>query len=320
MTVQGAHQDELHVPGDENPWFTETAWYAFWDPAGRYMGHVYMRFRPNTGVADCNLYIWTSGVSLPWDTAYWKCFAMAYPESIRDLKFVGGLTHRVESDFAKYRITYEDTTSPLGGAHLDLTLESVGRPKFFGRKHFDQAMHATGKLRIGDDQVEIDSLCMRDRSWYTRSDFGNFHSGYSYYLTEDTKILVLSAFPPGTDQVVPVLPVVGGYVNRGGTELAVVGGWRKVESRDAASGAPDRLSLEVLLADGEEIHLSGRSRNTIAISCNTAMFSWMCLVDWDTEQGPVMGEDQEIWSPSLWRAFRHGDVRSERLGTASSAS
>src|ERR1700736_4758864 len=112
-TVQGAHQDELHVPGNENLWFTETAWYSFWDPAGRYMDHVYMRFRPNTGAADCNVYIWTSGVSLPWDTAYWKCFAMAYPESIRDLKFVGGLTHRIEADFAKYRITYEDTTSPL---------------------------------------------------------------------------------------------------------------------------------------------------------------------------------------------------------------
>ena len=320
MTVEGAHVDELHVPGDVNPWFTETAWYSFWDPAGRYIGHVYMRFRPNTGAADCNVYIWTSGVSLPWDTAYWKCFSMAYPESIRDLEFVGGLAHRIESDFAKYRITYDDTRSPLGGAHLDLMLDCVEPPRFFGKKHFDQAMHATGRLRIGDDEVEIDSLCMRDRSWYTRSDFGNFHSGYSYYLAEDTKILVLSAYSAGTDPLVSALPIVGGYVNRDGKESAIVGGRRIVESRHAASGAPETLGLEVLLAGGEVVHLSGRSRNTIGIACNTAMFSWMCLVDWDTDDGPVLGEDQEIWSPSLWRAFRNGIVQPDRAGTASGVS
>ena len=51
-----------------------------------------------------------------------------------------------------------------------------------------------------------------------------------------------------------------------------------------------------------EVH--GRVRNGLALAANTSMLSWMSLVDWDIDGRIVVGEDHEIWSPSLWRAFR----------------
>ena len=64
--------DDLHVPATDDPWFTETAWYSFWTSGGAFAVHIYLRFRPNLGIADSSVYAWESGSSVPWETAYWK--------------------------------------------------------------------------------------------------------------------------------------------------------------------------------------------------------------------------------------------------------
>jgi hypothetical protein len=47
-------------------------------------------------------------------------------------------------------------------------------------------------------------------------------------------------------------------------------------------------------------------RNCMAVAANPNMLSWMSLVEWEVRGRTVWGEDQEIWSPSIWRAFRRG--------------
>jgi hypothetical protein len=315
MNFQDVEVDDLHRPFDDDLWFTETAWYSFWNSSGTHIGHIYLRFRPNIGVADCNFYIWTAGISAPWDAVYWKCFQMSVPSSLTSLDFVGGLHHEVVEDLASYRIRFEDLTADSGGLRLNLELDALGSPRWFGRKHFDQAMRVSGCLSIDGVDLDIQCRAMRDRSWYSRSDFGTYRSAYSYVLSDDAEILVLQAIPKGSNPQVADVPVVGGYLRRDGEEVGIVGGRRIVLDRDSASGAPAIIALEVKLANQRRLRLEGVSRNAIAIAANTGMLSWMNLVEWDWAGGVVLGEDQEIWSPSIWRRFRadavarRGDAR-----------
>jgi hypothetical protein len=48
----------------------------------------------------------------------------------------------------------------------------------------------------------------------------------------------------------------------------------------------------------------GAVTNGIALAANTSMLSWMSLVTWEFDGGHVVGEDQDIWSPSIWSAQR----------------
>jgi hypothetical protein len=145
---------------------------------------------------------------------------------------------------------------------------------------------------------------MRDRSWYNRSDFGTFRSAYSYFVTDDEELLVLSAIPRDSDPMVSTLPVVGGYLRRANAEIAVSGGRRLVTQRRNDTAAPEVVVLEVDLADGRQLQVTGRCENSMAIAANTGMLSWMSLVEWQVSETAVVGEDQEIWSPAVWRRFR----------------
>jgi hypothetical protein len=229
---------------------------------------------------------------------------MPCPPSIADLTFVGGLRHEVTDDFNAYRISYHDTTSFDGEVHIDLELNAAGPPHWFGTKHLDQPMLVSGTLDLNGEVLEIRCRSMRDRSWYNRSDFGTFRSAYSYFLTDDEELLVLSAIPRNSDPLVSTLPIVGGYLRRGDEVTAVSGGRRVVALRREDTAAPDVVVLEVELEHGDELQLVGRCANSMAMAANTGMLSWMSLVEWERPEAAAIGEDQEIWSPAVWRRFR----------------
>jgi hypothetical protein len=309
LTSSELASDELHGASTDDPWLTETAWYSFWDVANRFIGHVYMRFRPYSGIADCNIYVWDREVSAPWDAVYWKRFEMAYPATLADLNWIGGLRHRVIEPLARYSLEYHDDSSPQQrGFGIELVLEKTGSPRWFGRKHFDQPMRVLGSLTIDGVELTVDCRSMRDRSWYSRSDFGRFRSGYSYLLTDQFEVLLLSAAPKETNGLAPTLPIIGGYVHDADGEVSVVGGERAVSRRDSATGRPMGVRLVGELSSGKTIELEGSCRNSMAIACNAGMFSWMNFVEWHHQGATVFGEDQEIWSPSIWRAFRHPKI------------
>ena len=291
--------DMLHEPGSsQDLWFTETAWYSFRDTTGRYMGHVYFRFRPQSGLVDCNLYIWDEEVGTPhWEATYWKRLEARYPESLNGLSLGACLRHDVVADFRSYRISYSDDSESSVKVQFELAFEAVGEPRWFGRKHFDQPMEVRGALAIGERQLAVNCRMMRDRSWYSRSDFGAFHSGYSYFLSEQDELLVLSAYE-NRDQILETrLKVIGGYCRIADRDLRVVGGWRIVRSRDQRTGAPDAVDLEISLEDGTDRLVSGSCQGSLGIAANPGMLSWMSNVRWRHGDELLTGEDQEIWSP-----------------------
>lgn len=299
--------DDLHVPQTDDPWITETAWYSFWTPGGEYAVHIYLRFRPNLGIANPCIYVWGSGTSVEWDAAYWKHSHYPMPSSITSLELLGGLRHEVVEPFRSYRLSYSDDQKYGAPLDFDVELSALGTPEFLGGKHFDQPVRVTGCLSVDGTEHVIDCLAMRDRSWYSRGDFTLFRSAYSYAIAApDQQLLAIFAAPRDGDMLLDDLPLAGGYCESGAESRgSILSGSRRVTRRDEATGHPLELVVDVAGPDGSEL-MTGRVRNCMAVAANPNMLSWMSLVEWDWRGTSVLGEDQEIWSPSIWHAFRRG--------------
>src|SRR4051794_21496555 len=96
--------DELHAPETDDPWLTETAWYSFWTTGGEYAGHIYLRFRPNMGIANPCVYGGGAGTSVEWDAAYWKHSPLPMPTSLGSMELLTGLRHHAVDPFRHYQI------------------------------------------------------------------------------------------------------------------------------------------------------------------------------------------------------------------------
>ena len=304
--------DELHQPQTDDPWFTETAWYSFWTPGGEYAGHIYLRFRPNLGIANPCVYVWGPGTSVEWDAVYWKHSHLPMPASLASMDLLTGLRHEAVEPFRRYRVAYADKEKYAAPLELELELTALGPPEFLGRKHFDQPMQVTGRLSAEGSDHDIDCLAMRDRSWYSRGDFTLFRSAYSYAIASpQDQFLAIVAAPRDDDMLQDDLPLAGGYrelpdgTDGGTSRVALSTGCRRVTRRDDATGHPLEVVVDVEGPNGPET-MTGRVRNCIAVAANPNMLSWMSLVEWDVAGQTVWGEDQEIWSPSIWREFRRG--------------
>jgi hypothetical protein len=311
MVVAAETEDELHVPPEEDsPYLTETAWYSFWTKDSAHIGHVYLRFRVNLGTMDAFVYVWGSGGSTPWDTAYWKDLRLPMPGSIQDLELLGGLRHTVVRGLDEYALAYEDDRGYGARFGFELRAEALKPPTYFGGKHFDQPMHMTGWLEIDGSRHEVDCFAMRDRSWYRRGDFTLFRSAYSYAIeSPEDSFLALYAAPRTDDMLRDDLPLVGGHTVSSDKQRTLSTGARRVIDRDPATGQPRAVVVTFAGEDGALREAKGRVRNSIALAANTNMLSWMSLVEWRVDGRTLVGEDQEIWSPSIWRAFRRGHVQ-----------
>lgn len=305
LTRLSAQDDELHRPDDPSPYVTETAWYSFWTPAAEYAVHVYLRFRANVGIANSCVYAWERGASVEWDAAYWKHLHGPMPASLTRMELLGGLRHVQREPFVGYELSYEDRAGygpPFG---FEVTVEAAREPTYFGGKHFDQEVRVTGRLTVDGRTFDVDCLAMRDRSWYRRGDFTLFRSAYSYAVrSPEAGFLALYAAPRDRDLLVDTLPLVGGHAVVDGRQHTFRGGVRRVTERDPATGHPLEVEVEADSEDGVRVTAHGRVRNAMALAANPNMLSWMGLVEWTVDGTTVVGEDQEIWSPSIWRAFR----------------
>jgi hypothetical protein len=310
VAVVSERADELHLPpDDDSPWLTETAWYSFWTTDRVLAGHVYLRFRPNLGVMDAFVYVWGPGGSVPWDTAYWKDLRLAMPSSLVDLE-LQGLRHAVVRPFDEYRLSYEDARGYEGGFAFELRAGALRPPTYFGGKHFDQPVHMTGWVAVDGRRRAVDCFAMRDRSWYRRGDFTLFRSAYSYAISSpEESFLALYAAPRDRDMLLDDLPLVGGHMASSEGQDALRSGERRVVDRDPATGQPVTVIVGFAGENAPVREVRGQVRNAIALAANTSMLSWMSLVEWDLDGVKVLGEDQEIWSPSIWRAFRRRTYR-----------
>jgi hypothetical protein len=291
--VIGPSHESFHTPPTDDPYWTETAWYSFWNAERRLSGALYPMFRPNLGVASCAVYVWDHTTAEPWAVRYGRS-RWHLPMPIHDLTELdlAGLRYRCVEPLRRWEVAYTDES------HLtvELAYEALFAPHGIGvtsdRGHFDQPGRVSGRVVVGGDDVAIDCLSMRDRSWSVRADVGDIRAGYSYgTVSADTAFHTMSLFAGDHDLVLT------GYLTRDGVTSDVISGSRWVEERD--QGRPVRVRVEAMDALGRTLETTGACANRLAFQSSPNLFAWMSLTRWDLDGHEAWGEDQDIWSPSM---------------------
>ena len=289
--------DRFHPPASDDPWWTETSWFSFWVPERRLSGSVYPIFRPNLGICSSGVYVWDDTADAPWDVRYAKTWwHLPMPGGdLTQLTLASGLSYECLEPLRCYRIRYADGDDLV----LDLTFEGVIAPHAVSlhpeRGHLDQPGRVRGTLRLRGEELAVDCLAMRDRSWSVRADTGPMRAGYSYATASPEHGFHTMSISGGDEEF-----VIAGYLLRDGEVADVRGGRRRVLGRDR--GRPVRVLIEAEDALGRRVEAEGRCVNRFAFQASPNLHAWMSLTAWTFDGVEAWGEDQDIWSPSMLRA------------------
>jgi hypothetical protein len=161
-----------------------------------------------------------------------------------------------------------------------------------------------GRLRLRGEEISVDCLDMRDRSWHVRDDLRSTRASYSYAIASPTEAFLAAGFEVGDE-----CRLVAGHLLRDGVASPLAGGTRRVVERDAAHGFPRRVAIEAVDALGRRLETEGRCVSRLANQATPGMFAWLSLTEWRLgSAAAVTGGDQDIWSPDrLGPPGRHRD-------------
>ena len=297
MSEITADDERFHLPPTDDPYWTETAWYSFWNAERKVSGLLYPMFRPNLGVASCAVYVWDASSDRPWAVPYGRSqWHLPMPDGdITDLE-LAGLRYRGVEPLQKWELSYADGDDIA----VDLAYDALFEPHPVGvsvdRGHFDQPGRVTGTLNLNGEDIAIDCFGMRDRSWSVRADSGDIRAGYSYGTASVDTAFHTMSFAAGDHDM-----VVAGYLVRNGVISDVISGSRWVDARD--QGRPMRVRVEATDALGRTLDARGECVNRLAFQSSPNLFAWMSLTRWDLDGQETWGEDQDIWSPSMLRGL-----------------
>lgn len=294
--------DRFHAPTSDDPYFTETCWFAFFVPERKLSGTLYPLFRRNQNVAAVGVYIWDDSAHTPWDARYvrnlWHV-PVADDADLADIELTGSLRYRCLSPQRSFKLDYDHP----GYFSADLTFDAVMDPHWLGDAHLDQHGRVHGTLVLDGESIAVDCLAIRDRTWSPRNDLSDTvmgtagNGGYSYAMTDPGNGFHALAVDAGGH-----CKVVAGYLIRDGVLSDVTDGRRWVIERNQ-HGIQTRVGIELTDKLGRTYHGEGTCHNGFAWQFTPSLFSWICLTDWHGDGGRGWGEDHDNWSSSAWRRF-----------------
>jgi hypothetical protein len=308
--VIGPVVDSFHAPTSDDPDWNETFWFSFAVPERRISGTLYPVFRRNLGITACCIAVWDDAHALPWEalSSHYR-FWMPWPQGdLTRFTLANGYSAECTRPLSHYRLRYHD------GERLDLELDFAamipphatamqGGLQFAGSAHWDHHGRITGRLRVQGEEIPVDSIYMRDRSWGQRpAAQGERRMGYTTAFHASAGFHVISAAEDMRVEL-PKEPVFRGYSWRDGEVADVVGGERRVVERDARTGWPVRVEVALQDALGRTLEAEGHCVNRLAFPALPGNFNWMSLTRWTLDGAEAWGEDQDIWNVQSWRAF-----------------
>jgi hypothetical protein len=311
--------DEFHPPTSDDPYWTETCWFTFTVPERRLSGQLYPFFRPNQGVLASGAYFWDElGMSAP-DATYARQFwHLPIPDQpLSDIELPNGIALRCAEPQQSWEISYRDpdTDDASLGVSLDLTFTGVQKPNYLGESHLDQPGRLRGVIRLFGEEISVDSFGFRDRSWGSRSQFGqgihgtgSAHGGYSYATASERESFHAITMDFGEGCV-----AIHGSVVRDGVWSKVQSGSRRVTKRHSQTGHPDRVELELIDELGRRVQASGKCLNGLGFFLNPNLYTVNCLTEWEFDGLTAFGEDHDNWSATGIRRFLHASRSQEAL-------
>lgn len=301
MSRQLTTEDDTFHPAGPEPWWTETVWFAWLVPERQLIGYFYPVFRPNLGVYGGGVTVFDGTAELPWELPFhaWD-WHRPIPDGLdlRHARLDNGMTLVAEEPGAVYSLGYEHRDELA----LRLRYEAVTEPLVtdgvppFNHGHVDQLGRVTGTMVLHGEEIAVDCLAMRDRSWGPRREGPQPRAGYSYAgANAGTSFLAVSVDSPRSTGIGM------GFLARDGAQSHLVSGHRQVE-RDRA-GRPVSLHIRAHDDAGRPLVADGVVVSRQALVPYSSMLCWNSLVRWEVDGVTCWGEDQDVWHPRTWRRF-----------------
>lgn len=286
-------------------WMTETSWFSFYNVERQLGGWLYTLTRPNIGTVQGGCWVWDASAALPWEILYNANYAsMRLPRDadLDDITFPTGVSIKVLEPGASYALGFEDAPRidlrlRFDGVMAPHALSGVGSA--FGKNtHYDQFGRVHGRLRLHGEDIAIDCIAMRDRSWGPRPEHRPRTSAYTTgAFGADAGFLIVA------DSADPAGPATHGFVLKGGRAVALQAGARRVE-RDGASGFVSAIHVSARDAEGEAHEWTGRPLSRVVLNRHS-FIDINSLIEWRGAAGATgWGEDQDMWAMHEWAAFR----------------
>jgi hypothetical protein len=296
-------EDDQFHPGDDNPWWTETVWFAWMIPEHNMLGYFYPAFRKNLGVHFGGALVVDHTAELPWELPFfdynWHC-ALPPDTDLRHFDLESGMRLRVIEPMRVFEFGYSHRD-----LELELRYEAIMRPMVsratppFNKGHIDQPGRVTGHMVLHGQRYEVDCYAMRDRSWGPRQDGRQPKVGYAYGIASPTSaFLSVSIDKSGHDGV------AGGFLMRDGEWSRLRDGERQVVRDDR--GRPETITIRATDELGRPVEAVGSVLSRQVFTAYPSMFCWNSLVRWTFDDGVCHGEDQDVMHPRRWRDFVAG--------------
>jgi hypothetical protein len=314
-TLELTDQDDLwHEPVSADPHWTETSYWGFYVPERNVSVTLYNMWRKNLGLVASRVWVWDHRGDMPIDALYSSmCEHVVIPDDADPTNFTlpTGLSCERLAPLKGHRLQYGDE----GVLNIDVTATALRPPvaafhgKVEGTGHFDQHIHVTGTVSLWGEDMAVDCLSMRDRTWSVRSDYlgrqTRLVAGYMHgAVSEDDCWLVMAVGSPEHPEVQQIPAGTGSFV-RDGQQAGIVSGVRRVTRNSA--GRPERIHLEFIDDLGRSYEAHGVALNHLGTMLNPSIYNCWSLYRWTDNDGTVsFGESQETWIPlQPFQTFRH---------------
>ena len=276
-------------------WETETSWFSFHHPGRRLGGWFYTMVRPNIGTVAGGAWVWDDRAHLPWEVLYsanYSALQLPAAADLADITLPTGVQIKVIEPTMVYQLGFGDGDR----FRADLRFEGVMAPEpltavgstFGSAHHFDQLGRVHGTITVHGEEIAIDCLGMRDRTWGPRPEHRPRQAAYVTGAADAEH-----GFLAVTNTKADGDPIAYGFLRRDGRTVSMAGGERRVE-RDPLQGWITRIELEGQDAEGRSLRAVGEPVSRIIINRHT-FIDINSLIRWDLEGIEAWGEDQDMW-------------------------
>ena len=290
-------------------WMTETSWFSFCHPARRLGGWLYTMARPNIGTVAGGAWVWDGTAHLPWEVPYsanYTALRLPRDQDLSDIALPTGVSIRALEPCTRYALGFADgercaMALEFQGVMPPRPLRRAGSP-FGSASHFDQFGRVTGTLTLQGEQIAIDCLAMRDRSWGPRPEHRPRKSAYvTGIATERDAFLAVTAWRDGVEEI------AYGFLTQDGETADLASGRRTVQ-RDPEHGWVTHITIEGTDERGRTLRATGTRLSGITINRhsfidNNGLIAWQITGSGGTVHDGH-GEDQDMWPVHDWADFR----------------
>jgi hypothetical protein len=299
--------DRFGDSGDDNPYWNESVWFSFTEPASRTHGFVQYYFRPNMGMLNGGPVMWDPSGTFQWNCLYYNwSHLQALPPGAEKFNMTArnSLSVRVLEPLERYEIRYDNE-----GFVMDLEWRAIGPIHELGtadsgqqataRFHLEQPGRMRGTVTRDGEQIAIDCYSMRDTSFGPREYESLASGGYFWGIAEGSSFHAIAMGEGGEQRV------IGGFIFRDGKMSSLASGTRRVTEYGAYG--PRRVLFEAVDELGRSIRAVGRVDDGLIFTGYTDHTVVWSLVEWDTGGLTHWGDNQEFCPAVRFRQVARGE-------------